>query len=77
MARAGREILKRLTAPEIREIVREELASALKPIDVKISEMDKRLTNEIAGLRRELEYAPKVAVLESKVAQLEKKLEAR
>jgi len=77
MARAGKEIIKRLTAPEIREIVREELHAAIKPLEVKIEEMDKRLTREIASLRSELQYAPKIAVLEAKVTELEKRLVAR
>lgn len=88
MAKAGKEILKRLTAPEIREIVREELHAAIKPLEVKIEEMDKRLTGqieeldrrltgEIASLRNELKYAPKVAVLEAKVTEIEKKLANR
>jgi len=77
MARAGKEIIKRLRAPEIREIVREELHAAIKPLEVKIEEMDKRLTGEIASLRSELQYAPKIAVLEAKVTELEKRLLAR
>jgi hypothetical protein len=47
MARAGKEIIRRLTGPELREIVREELSTALKPLAVKIDEMDKRLTAKI------------------------------
>jgi len=77
LAKAGKEIIKRLTAPAIREIVREELHSAIKPLEVKIEEMDKRLTGEISSLRNELQYAPKVAVLEAKVTELEKRLAAR
>jgi len=77
MARAGKEIIKRLRAPEIREIVREEVSAAIKPLEVKIEEMDKRLTGEIASLRNELQYAPKVALLEAKVTELEKRLSAR
>jgi len=88
MAKAGKEIIKRLTAPEIREIVREELHAAIKPLEVKIEEMDKRLTGEIremdkrltgeiASLRSELQYAPKIAILEAKVTELEKRLVAR
>jgi phage host-nuclease inhibitor protein Gam len=77
MARAGKEIIKRLTAPEIREIVREEVSAAIRPLEVKVEEMDKRLTGEIASLRNELQYAPKVAVLEARVTELEKKLAAR
>jgi hypothetical protein len=68
MARAGKEIIRRLRAPELREIVREELSTALKPLAVKIDEMDKRLTakideldkrlvSEISMLRSELQYA--------------------
>jgi len=76
MAKAGKELIKRLTAPEIREIVREEISAAVRPLEVKIEEMDKRLTGEIASLRRELQYAPKVAVLEAKVTELEKKVAA-
>ncbi len=85
MTKAGKELIKRLTAPEIREIVREEISAAVRPLEVKIEEMDKRLTSEIkeldrrvtdeiASLRNELQYAPKVAVLEAKVIELEKKL---
>lgn len=121
MARAGKEIIKRLTAPDIRGIVREELSAAIRPLEVKIGEMDKRLTSqiqetdkrltgqiqemdkrltgeiremderltgqiremdkrlsgEIGSLRNELQYAPKVAVLEAKVAELEKRLAPR
>jgi hypothetical protein len=98
MAKASKELIKRLTAPEIREIVREEISAAVKPLEVKIEEMDKRLTGEIkeldrritgeikeldrritgeiASLRNELQYAPKVAVLEAKVTELEKKISA-
>ena len=98
MAKAGKEIIKRLTAPEIREIVREELHAAIKPLEVKIEEMDKRLTGhieemdkritgqieemdkrlsgEIGSLRNELQYATKVAVLEAKLTELEKKVAA-
>lgn len=43
MARAGKEIIRRLTAPELREIVREELANALQPVNVRLGEMEKRL----------------------------------
>ena len=103
----SKEVLKRLTAPELREIVREELTAALQPIllkieemdkriqnqlsevdkrltakidevdkrlTIKIEEMDKRITSEISMLRTELQYAPRVAVLESKLSELEKKL---
>jgi hypothetical protein len=77
LARAGKEIIKRLTAPEIREIVRQEISAAIRPLEVKIEEMDKRLVGEIASLRNELQYAPKVAVLEAKVNEIEKKLAAR
>jgi hypothetical protein len=109
LAKAGKEIIKRLTAPEIREIVREELHAAIKPLEVKIEEMDKRLTGhieemdkrltghieemdkritgqieemekrlsgEIGSLRNELQYATKVAVLEAKLTELEKKVAA-
>jgi hypothetical protein len=51
LAKAGKEIIKRLTAPEIREIVREELSAAIRPLEIKIEEMDKRLAGEIASLR--------------------------
>jgi hypothetical protein len=96
VAEAGKEIVKRLTVPEIREIVREELSAAIRPLEIKIEEMDKRLTRqvedvdkrltgqmdemgkrlagEIASLRNELQYAPKVAVLEAKVTEIQKKL---
>jgi hypothetical protein len=77
MARASKELIKRLTAPEIREIVRDEISAAVKPLEVKIEEMDRRITSEIASLRRELQYAPKVAVLEAKVTELEKKVFAQ
>jgi hypothetical protein len=73
---SGEELIKRLTAPEIREIVREELHAAIKPLEVKIEEMDKRVTGEIASLRSELQYATKVAVLEAKLTELEKKVAA-
>jgi flagellar capping protein FliD len=118
MAKVGKEVLKRLTAPELREIVREELTAALQPIllkieemdkriqnqlsemdkrltskidevdkrltakidevdkrlTTKIEEMDKRITSEISMLRAELQYAPRVAVLEVKLSELEKKI---
>jgi actin-like ATPase involved in cell morphogenesis len=88
LAKAGKEIIRRLTAPEIREIVREEISAAIRPLEVKIEEMDKRLVGEIeemdkrlvgeiASLRNELQYAPKVAVLEAKVTEIEKKLAGR
>jgi D-alanyl-D-alanine dipeptidase len=35
MARAGKEIIRRLTAPELREILREEMANALQPVNVR------------------------------------------
>jgi hypothetical protein len=57
LAKAGKEIIKRLTAPQIREIVREELSAAIRPLEIKIEEMDKRLAGEIASLRNELQYA--------------------
>jgi hypothetical protein len=129
MAKVGKEVLKRLTAPEMREIVREELTAALQPLIIKIEEMDKRIqnqiseldkrlttkidevdkrlmakidevdkrltakidevdkrltakidemdkriTSEISMLRTELQYAPRVAVLEAKLSELEKKI---
>ncbi|MFN3621267.1 MAG: hypothetical protein ACK4TI_00055 [Nitrososphaerales archaeon] len=96
MAKVGKEVLKRLTAPELREIVKEELTAALQPLTLKIDEMDKRIqnqiseldkrlsskidemdkriTSEIGMLRSELQYAPRVAVLEVKLNELEKKL---
>jgi polyhydroxyalkanoate synthesis regulator phasin len=76
MAKAGKEFIKRLTAPEIREIVREELHAAIKPLEVKIEEMDKRLSGEIGSLRNELQYATKVAVLEARLTELEKRVAA-
>jgi hypothetical protein len=110
MAKAGRGVIKRLTAPEIREIIKEELSVAIRPLDIKIAELDKRLTsqiwevdkrvtaqiqelercligqiqesekrltNEITSLKSELQYSTKLAVLEAKVSELEKKLAAR
>lgn len=65
-----------MTAPEIREIVREELHAAIKPLEVKIEEMDKRLSGEIGSLRNELQYATKVAVLEARLTELEKRVAA-
>ena len=84
-----------MTAPELRKIAREELSAAIRPLEVKIEEMDKRLTEEIreldrrltgeireldkrltgeiASLRSEFQYATKVAVLEAKVNELEKR----
>ena len=76
MAKAGKELIKRPTAPEIREIVREEISAAVKPLEVKVEEMDRRISSGIASLRTELQYAPKVAVLEAKVTELEKKMYA-
>ena len=64
---------KRLTAPEVRE----ELSAAIKHLEVRIEEMDRRLSGEITSLRNELRYAPKVAVLEEKVSELEKRVAAR
>lgn len=43
LAKSVREIAKRLTAPEIREIVREELPAALQTVIVKMDDLDKRL----------------------------------
>jgi hypothetical protein len=43
MVRAGKEIIRRLTAPELREIVREEMANALQPVNVRLGEVEKRL----------------------------------
>jgi hypothetical protein len=42
-----------------------------------IQEFEKRLTNEITSLKSELQYSTKLAVLEAKVSELEKKLAAR
>jgi len=76
LAKAGKELFKRLTAPEIGGIVREGISSAVTPLEVKIGEMDRRISSEMASLRRELQYAPKVAVLEAKLSELEKKISA-
>jgi flagellar capping protein FliD len=65
MARAGKEIVTRLTAPELREIVRKELSNALKPLAVKIDEMDKRLTAKIDELDKRLS---------SRIDELDKRL---
>jgi flagellar capping protein FliD len=65
MARAGKEIIRRLTGPELREIVREELSTALKPLAVKIDEMDKRLTAKIDELDKRLS---------SRIDELDKRL---
>jgi hypothetical protein len=54
MARSGKEIIRRLTGPELRGIVREELSNALKPLAVKIDEMDKRLTAKVDELDKRL-----------------------
>jgi len=47
-----------------------------KRLTGEIRELDRRITGEIASLRSELQYAPKVAVLEAKVTELEKKMAA-
>ena len=64
----------------VREIVKEEVGHLEKVMDArfeavnsKIDSLDKRLTGEIASLRSELQYAPKVAVLEAKVNEIEKR----
>lgn len=36
--------------------------------------MDRRITSEITMLRSEIQYAPRVAVLEARLSELEKKL---
>jgi hypothetical protein len=43
MARTGKEIIRRLTAPELREIVGGELANVLQPVNVRLCEVEKRL----------------------------------
>jgi hypothetical protein len=65
MARSGKEIIRRLTGPELREIVREELSTALKPLAVKIDEMDKRLTAKVDELDKRLS---------SRIDELDKRL---
>jgi hypothetical protein len=54
-----------LTAPELREIVREELSTTLKPLAVKIDEMDKRLTAKIDEFDKRLS---------SRIDELDKRL---
>jgi len=45
-----------------------------KRLTARIDDLDKRITLEISMLRTELQYAPRVAVLEAKLSELEKKL---
>jgi hypothetical protein len=42
MVRAGKEIIRRLMAPELREIVGGELANVLQPVNVRLCEVEKR-----------------------------------
>ena len=68
MAKVGKEVLKRLTAPELREIVREELTTALQPLTIKIEEMDKRIQNQISEVDRRLT---------AKIDEVDKRLTAK
>lgn len=73
MAKAGKELIKRLTAPEIREIVREELSAGIRPLEVKIEEMDKRLSGEIVSVRNEIREMDKR--LSGEIASLRSELQ--
>jgi predicted RNase H-like nuclease (RuvC/YqgF family) len=55
------------------EAVNSKIDSLDKRLTAEIQELRRRLTGEIASLRSELQYAPKVAVLEAKVNELEKR----
>jgi len=54
MARAGKEIIRRLTAPELREIVREEMANALQPVNVRLGEVEKRFDSRVDEIDKRL-----------------------
>jgi hypothetical protein len=80
----------RLILPEIRNIVKEEISAALAPVQVelksvnlRIDEMDKRLSNQIlemdkrlssqmSDLRESVNVAQRIAVLEAQVKELRK-----
>jgi glutathionyl-hydroquinone reductase len=59
------------------EAVNSKIDSLDKRLTAEIQELDRRLAGEIASLRSELQYAPKVAVLEAKVNELEKRTATR
>jgi hypothetical protein len=73
MSKALKEAGWRLILPEIRAIVKEEIAAATAPINVRIDEMDKRLSDKIDSLRNELKSD--ISRLDSKVEDLDKRLE--
>ncbi|MEM2922561.1 MAG: hypothetical protein QXF26_09640 [Candidatus Bathyarchaeia archaeon] len=41
---------------------------------IKIEEVEKRITSEISSLRSEVQYASRVAVLETRLVEIEKNL---
>jgi glutathionyl-hydroquinone reductase len=59
------------------EAVNSKIDSLDKRLTAEIQELDRRLAGEIASLRSELQYAPKLAVLEAKVNELKKRTATR
>lgn len=83
MSKTLKEAGWRLIPPEIRAIVKEEIAAGTAPITVRIDEMDNRLTNkveeldrrltgEIRDLRESVNVMQRIAVLEAQVKELRK-----
>ncbi|MDG7022972.1 MAG: hypothetical protein JRN45_00465 [Nitrososphaerota archaeon] len=70
MSRTAKEFVKRMTAPEIRVIVREEATSAVAPLTVKIDGMEKRLDQKIDSVRNELKAD--IARVDEKVSSFER-----
>jgi hypothetical protein len=54
LSKTLKEATWRLILPEIRNIVKEEIASAVAPVNVRIDEMDKRLTGRIEEMDKRL-----------------------
>ncbi|MEM0384503.1 MAG: hypothetical protein QXV27_06635 [Candidatus Caldarchaeum sp.] len=79
MAKAGGEIIKRLPAPELREIVGEELSTALQPFMIKMEEMEKRITSMVAEFDKHL--SSKVSGIDkrlfSQISELNKRLSSQ
>ncbi|MCS7137646.1 MAG: hypothetical protein NZ941_04665 [Candidatus Caldarchaeum sp.] len=48
--------------------------TALQPLHIVVGELDKRITSQFSSIRSELQHASWVAVLEAKLADLEKRL---
>jgi len=86
LARAAKEVTRRLTAPKLREIIREELAAALKPLDIKVTTLEDTinikataLENKIDSIRTELktDIARVEQTLKSELARVEQTLSIR